>query len=317
MPVPMGRRRKHAIGLPAYMYERAGRYYYGRNHLALGDNLADALRKYAELYDGAPPPGTFSEAAALYQREELPRKAQKTRAEYTRQLATLGKVFGPELLDDIRPWDIAAHLRTRPPIAGTREKALFSAVFNFARARGLTGASNPCAGIRGVKAHRDRYVTDAEVTDAIARADAVLAGYLELCYLTGQRPGDVVKFRRQDVRDGALWVQQAKTGHKVRIAIVGPLEALIARLTAGAVASMYLIRDERGQPLTLGALRARFDKLGCDWQIRDLRAKAASDSETAKAAQTLLGHAAASTTDGYIRQRAGALATPIMRKVKE
>lgn len=32
------------------------------------------------------------------------------------------------------------------------------------------------------------------------------------------------------------------------------------------------------------------------------------------AAQTLLGHAAASTTDGYIRQRAGERATPIMRK---
>ena len=45
---------------------------------------------------------------------------------------------------------------------------------------------------------------------------------------------------------------------------------------------MFLIRDERGQPFTLPALRKRFKPLGYDWQIRDLRAKAASDSNTSR-----------------------------------
>ncbi|HTP45446.1 MAG TPA: hypothetical protein VMQ50_00815 [Casimicrobiaceae bacterium] len=41
------------------------------------------------------------------------------------------------------------------------------------------------------------------------------------------------------------------------------------------------------------------------WQIRDLRPKAASDADTSRHAQALLGPSAATTTDGYIRKRVG------------
>lgn len=331
MAVPMGRRRQHDHDLPPHMHRKVrggvARYYYGRQSVALGASFPAALRRYAELHGAEPIAGQFSEAAALYVREELPRKAPKTQQEYQRQIAVLVRVFGAQRLDEIRPSDVAAFMRDRGakredaagkpvggPIVATREKALLSAVITFARARGLFDGANPCAGMRGTKSRRDRMVTNAELADALDRADPTLAAFLELCYLTGQRPGDVTRMRRADVQDGALVVQQSKTGAKVRIVVVGPLADVLARLTAGAVASVFLVRDERGQRLTLGALRKRFDRLGVDWQIRDLRAKAASDSDNARAAQTLLGHAAASTTDGYIRQRAGERATPIMRK---
>ena len=323
MGVPMGRRRTKDYDLPPHMMRRAGRFYYGRNQIALGADFAAALRKYAEIHTGTPARGTFEMAVAEYIKIELAKKAPKTQAEYRRQLGTLGAVFGAMSLDAMTPHDVASFMTARSAkrdgkggvIVATREKALLSAVFAFARARGLTRAENPCAGIRGTKAHRDRYVEDAELLDVLGRADGTLAAFLELCYLTGQRPGDVVRMRRQDIQGGALCVQQGKTGTKVRIAVVGPLKAVLERLTVGGVASMYLVRDRRGQPLTLAALRKRFDKLSVDWQIRDLRAKAASDSKDAGTAQTLLGHASASTTDGYIRQRAGARATPVMRRI--
>lgn len=310
------------------------RYYYGRAGIALGTDFPQALRKYAELHAGERPASTFAEAATAYERDELPSKAPKTQAEYVRQLAVLVAAFGAMRLETIRPKHVADYMRerskkiTKPDgkvyggkIVATREKALLSTVLTFARAAGFMDCPNPCAGIRGTKSHRDRYVEDEELVGAIAAAeaagDAVLAGFLELCYLTGQRPGDVVRIKRGDAQNGALHIQQGKRGTKVRIDLVGPLATLYARLSSstGPVSSVFLIRNESGQPLTLGALRARFNKLPGDWQIRDLRAKAASDSDNAKAAQTLLGHAAASTTDGYIRQRAGARAQPIMRKV--
>ena len=138
-------------------------------------------------------------------------------------------------------------MRTRgKPIAATREKALLSAVFNFARGEGLTNAANPCAGIRGTKAHRERYVTHEELTAVLDRADPTLAGFLELCYMTGQRPSDVLKMRRQDVQDGYLRVAQHKTGTKVRIAVVGTLAAVLARLAEGPLASVWLVHDQRG-----------------------------------------------------------------------
>lgn len=319
MPGPMGRRRQSHLELPPHMYLKRGRYYYGRAGIALGADFGQALRRYAELHGGSAGPGTFAEAARLYLRDELPKKKAKTADEYERQLGTLVRVFGRCPLDggSIRPKDVHDYLAARPRIAGAREKALLSAVWNFARRIGLTDATNPCAGIRAPKARRTRYVTDAELASAIDAADPTLAAFMELAYRTGQRPGDVLKMRRADVRDGALWVSQAKTGVKVRIAVVGPLAALLERLRAlpATVASLYLIHNHRGQPLTIAAMQKRWDivrrRIGADWQLRDLRAKAATDAEAS--AQALLGHLAATTTDSYIRQIAGALATPIMR----
>lgn len=321
MPAPMGRRRTHDLELPALMYRKRGRYYYGRAGIALGGDLGQALRRYAELHTGSAGPGTFAEAVRLYLRDELPKKAAKTADEYERQLGTLVKVFGacPLAGGSIRPKDVHDYLAARPRIAGGREKALLSAVWNFARRIGLTDAPNPCTGIRAPKARRSRYVTDAELAAALAAADPTLAGFLELAYRTGQRPGDVLRMMRSDVRDGALWVSQRKTGAKVRIAVSGPLEALLERLRGlpTRVASLYLIHNHRGQPITLAAMQKRWDlvrtRIGADWQIRDLRAKAATDATSR--AQELLGHSAASTTDGYIRRVAGAIVDPITRPI--
>lgn len=330
----MGRRRTHDHDLPPHMHRkvRGGsvRYYYGRQSIALGSDFPAALRKYAELHALTPTPGTFAEAVTLYRREELHKKAPRTRAGYDAQLSLLLATFGHMPLDSIQPADVSDLLvalgekRTHAdgrvrggPIIATRTKALLSAVINLARARRLMHGPNPCAGIRGTKSHRDRMVSDAELAHALRMADPELAGFLELVYRSGQRPGDVVQMRRTDVQDGALCVRQDKTGARVRVEIVGPLKTLIARLTSGAVASVFLIHNARGQPFTLAALRKRFDRLGLDWQIRDLRAKAASDSDNARDAQSLLGHKAASTTDGYIRQRAGTKAKPIMRKIAD
>lgn len=322
MPVHMGRRRQRRLDLPPLMHCRVRggsvRYYYGRQNIALGGDFTTALRRYAELHTGSAGPGTFAEAVRLYQRDELAKRAPKTQAEYTRQLATLSLVFGAMALDAIQPADVRDYMDARGyAIAATREKALLSAVFNFARAKRLTRAPNPCAGIHGTKAQRDRYVTDAELLDALGRADWTLAGFLELCYLTGQRPSDVTRMRRTDVQDGALHVRQAKTGAKVRLRVLGPLDDLLTRLTSHPVASVYLVRDERGQPITLAALRKRFDRLGCDWQIRDLRAKYATDIGDPVKARRGLGHRHQSTTDTYLRDRAGDLADPITRRIAD
>ena len=312
MTGPMGRRRQSNLDLPARMYFRRGRYYWGRDNIALGADKRVALHRYAELETGGATPGTFADAVKLYREQELPGKATKTREEYNRQLNVLCVAFGHVRLDGITPAHVRQYMRTRgKPIAATREKALLSAVFNFARGEGLTNAANPCAGVRGKKAHRERYVTHEELSAVLDRADPTLAGFLELCYMTGQRPSDVLKMRRQDVQDGHLRVAQHKTGAKVRIAVVGTLATVLARLAEGPVASVWLVHDRRGQRFTLSAMQRRFSKLSPGWQIRDLRAKAASDADTSKHAQALLGHSAATTTDGYIRRRVGEKVLPI------
>lgn len=44
---------------------------------------------------------------------------------------------------------------------------------------------------------------------------------LDLAYLEGQRAADVLKLAWADIKDGALWIEQNKTGKKFRISIEG------------------------------------------------------------------------------------------------
>lgn len=47
------------------------------------------------------------------------------------------------------------------PVRANKEKALLSAIWNFARECGYTALANPCAGVKGHKeSGRDVYVED-------------------------------------------------------------------------------------------------------------------------------------------------------------
>lgn len=86
-----------------------------------------------------------------------------------------------------------------------REKALFSHIYNKAREWGYTALQNPCQGVKGYReVGRDRYVTDEEFARDKAHSHYAVIDAMDLALLTGQRPADVIKFKRTDIRDGAL-----------------------------------------------------------------------------------------------------------------
>jgi integrase len=311
----MSRIRRKDLDLPPHVYRKGRGFYYGRAGIALGFDKVEMLRRYAEVHGtaiGAAHRQTFSDAAALYRKDTvdgLPSKAAKTQGEYERQLRNLEKIFGSMALEEIEPKDINDMMKAMGrTVSATRTKALFSAVFNFARAEGLTQAPNPCAGIRGKKAGRDIDVTDEMYLPVWEKADPIVRDYLDLLYLTGADASVALRLTAGDVHTGSLAVQRTKTKRKTQVELVGALEALLTRLTAGAAPVRLLIRDEKGQPFTLGGIRKRFYKArlaaGQTWQLRDLRAAAAT-AVGATEARKLLSHAQATTTDHYLRMKKG------------
>jgi hypothetical protein len=64
-----------------------------------------------------------------------------------------------------------------------------------------------------------------------------------------QRPADVLKMRCEDIREGALWITQGKTGQKLRIRIAGKLADVIERILARPTRSTRpaLIQNQYGQ----------------------------------------------------------------------
>ena len=163
----------------------------------------------------------------------------------------------------------------------------------------------------------ERYVSDKEFRAVWEQADQTLRDAMDLALLSGQRPADVVKIKREDLRDGALWIVQNKTKAKRAIEVTGELAALIERIDARPRErlSAWLIQDDDGKPLGTFALRSRFDKArraaGVDFQFRDIRAKAATDTGDLAHSQKLLGHRNRDMTEHYVRARMGERVLPL------
>ena len=74
-----------------------------------------------------------------------------------------------------------------------------------------------------------------------------------LLLYTGQRGGDVVRMRRQDIAGGAIRIVQEKTGTELSIPIHPNLHAA---MKAGPAKGMSLIGDDHGRPIGRAALTA-------------------------------------------------------------
>ncbi len=303
-------------------------YYNGRDaegrrvKIPLGTDLNDAKREWARLERQEVPQdtGLMRFIFDRYARDIVPGKAPRTQKDNLDCMKFLRKVFDQAPIDSITPQVIAQYRDERgkaAPVRANREISLLSHVFNLAREWGYTAKENPVRGVRKNKeTPRDFYADDLVWAAVYSVAASELQDAMDLAYLTGQRPADVLKMRRSDVKDGALEVKQNKTTKKLRILLDDPaggrtqLGQLLDRIKARPrdIASLVLIATPAGVALNKWTLRHRFDdareaaaqaadKAGNAelagkiraFQFRDIRPKAASETDLEHASK-LLGH---------------------------
>ena len=344
-----------AKDLPARMLRRTKRmksgdlwvgYYYNgrdddgkRKEFPLGTDLNEAKRKWADLECTPAPVGTglMLHIFSRYVREIIPGKALRTKKDNLEALKQLRPTFDSCPIDALTPQHIAQYRDARSAkVRANREIALMSHVFNMAREWGYTANENPCRGVRKNKETPRGYYADDAVWSAIsAFACEALLDAMDLSYLTGQRPADVLKMMETDIRNGAIEVSPNKTrnssGKKLRILLDhadgsrSELGKLIDRVRARPrkVRSLYLVATPAGVPLNKGTLRFRFCKAREDaaeaeakkgtpegdalaarlraFQFRDIRPKAASETNLDHA-QKLLGHTKSQITELVYRR---------------
>lgn len=331
-------------------------YYNGRNaegrrvKIPLGSDLNEAKREWARLECVAIPhdTGLMRFIFDRYELEVVPTKAVRTQKDNLGQLKFLRAVFDSAPIDAITPQVIAQYRDSRKshkkgeeakaaPVRANREISLLSHVFNMAREWGYTAKENPVTGVRKNRERpRDFYADDAVWSAVYAVACPELQDAMDLSYLTGQRPADVLKMRRSDVKDGALEVRQNKTNKKLRILLDDAegrrtqLGKLLDRVKARprAIASLVIIATPAGLALNRSTLRIRFDDARARaataavaagdaelaeriraFQFRDIRPKAASETDLAHASK-LLGHTDKQLTR-TVYQRVGETVMPL------
>lgn len=304
-----------------------------KRYLPLGSDYPEAIRRWAELEQGNARAAAsklidWNDVADRYTREVIPTKAARTQRDYLDHLVHLREWFGDGHLATIEPLHVRQYLdaRRHTPTQANREVAVFSSIWNHARAWGLTDRSNPATGIKRHQLRaRTVYITGDQYQALYAVAPPALRDAMDLAYLTGQRPSDALKMRETDIRDGCLEVDQGKTGVKLRIEVVGKLAELVDRLRAQKaglkIHDTSLIVGAHGKAISQHWVRTMWVKartaagLPAELQFRDLRAKSVSDREeqtgNIRDAQALAGHTTVVMTEAYSRARRGRKVRPV------
>ena len=327
------RKRKNGRIWVSYYYD--GRDENGkRKEIPLGPDLYEAKVKWAKMEYRNPPKivRNMGEVFDRYEARIIPGKKPRTQQDNLKELKQLRKAFDNAPIDAITPQVVAQYRDARTAkVRANREIALLSHVFTIAREWGMTEKANPCAGVRRNKETPRDFYADSAVWDAVyVQAAQELKDAMQLAYLTGQRPADVLKITVNDLSDDFLMVSQGKTQKRLRISLRFEgmdtklsmfIKDLMERRILSGIRNSRLITNTGGLRMSAQMLRNRWDEARMkavkqaigdnnpelaastrQFQFRDIRPKAASEIELEHASR-LLGHSKEEITRKVYRRK--------------
>jgi len=230
--------------LPAYVQARKGGqylYFIRRNWPAIRihskPGTPEFASEYARILNGQtpPPPGkTFRALIASYKRSpRFAKLAPRTRQDYDKVLLFIEERLGALPADKMRRKDI---VRLRDSNAAATRFANYAVqvlrvLFEHARDDGWR-EDNPAKGVQLLKSEgKQRQPWPQEAIEDFRQAAPVGTRarlVFDLLHGTGQRIGDVLRMRWDNIEDGGLWVRQGKTGSRLWIPLTPTLDATLA-----------------------------------------------------------------------------------------
>ena len=313
----MGRRRKHDKHLPQRMYLHHASYWFRPKHakpINLGRDLAGALARYGSLIDRQWSGRTIGDVIDRYRIEVLPlKRSAQTRSDQGKALDRLKRVFGHMLPQNVTPQACYRYLDTRrtregklAPVAARHEISLLGHVFSKAVRWGICSV-NPVRGLDyGERSGKRQRVPLDQVGAVRALASRRMRIAIDLAISTGQRRGDLLSLKREQLSDEGIVFRQSKTGAGVLIEWSENLRSIVdsAKRLSPQIPGEYLIRKPNGKPYTARGFSAIWQRLmakhvkagGQRFSFHDLRSVSADGAATAEEARDRLGHASVETT---------------------
>lgn len=308
------RPRKKDRHLPPCVYLKHGAYYLVKEGKwrRLGADLHTALTEYASIMaipeDGLP--ALIDKAFPAL----VEGKSSSTKTQYTHCARLLKDVFAEFRPEQVRHGDIVQMMDAfsdRKSIAN-RMLTVLRLVYGWALDRGLV-QTDPTVSVKRFPAQpRDRLITPTEYAAIYAQCQPWLQIIMDLCYLTGQRIGDVLKIEYSHLKDEGIFIEQQKTGKKLIIGWTPELRAVVERAkdTDYKIKSLRYLLSTRAGTMRKHSNVWRYFKEAAhnagvqDVTLHDLRALAGTDAERQGIDPTaLLGHTDRRTTQIYLRDR--------------
>ena len=269
-------------------------------------------------------PVTVNTILERYERDCLDELAPRTARDYRRHIGHLRRRFGQLDATLLEPRDFADFLNIRRgKIQRVRQLAVLSAAFTIAVRRWFWLKVNVLRDVERPKSKpRDRLILDEEFAACKALAPKRVQLAMQLALLTGQRQGDIIRFKWADIRemtlDGRtfheLHVYQSKTSKRLAIEVTPELEAVLDQCWqlngGGHTGSEYIVPTRTGKPYTSEGFRACWQRVRVKWErgggeplhFHDIRALAATKCPTLEMAQQLLGHTSSAMTRRVYRR---------------
>lgn len=300
--------------LPACVYLKHSSYWYVKKGKwqKLGDDLHSALTEYARIVavpsEGVP---ALIDKAMPYITSKV---ADSTKKQYVYCAGLLKEIFAEFTPDRvthgsiIQMQDMYAH----SPVTANRMLTILKLVYQWAMDREIV-QHNPCLSIKRMATKkRDRLITQAEyklIYDAVPHWLQII---MDLCYLTGQRIGDVLKIEYGHLQDDGIFVEQQKTGKKLIVGWTPELHAVVNRakdVDYKIKSLRYLLSGRAGTMRRHSNVWRYFKdaarKVGLgDTTLHDLRAMSGTNADNEGLDPTaLLGHTDRRTTQTYLRDK--------------
>ena len=326
----MGRPRTSNSHLPKYVTVRGPSYWYaapGTKAVRVCE-VGDYMTLYKFMADKQQPAKesrTIGDLFDRYIREELPKLAEETQRGYLDHLTKLRAWCGNMHPDELTSKDVGRYLRpdgmSKGLITRNRRVAVLSAVYGYAVGLWYVAERNPCLQVkRNKREKRTRYVSDAEFALMCDAAPAAMKVAMDLALLTGQRQGDLLSLKWENVTDAGIYFRQGKTGKRLSVDISPALQAVLdrARMLVPQLPRQYVVhpsRESRNKDGTLKPLRYTGSGFRAIWQrkmrrlvksdalserftFHDIRAKSVSDASTLEDAFERAGHTSMAMTRG-------------------
>lgn len=329
-------------GLPTRVYLKHGAYYFvdreNKWHRLAGerDGLPAMYRALATKTEQLKREGMMPQAVQVWLDNPRNRAkwGTKTRREYEAMGKVISEAFKQFHASEVTEADCDEFLSTwvergQARMHNRMKNVLGQVLRQAALSRWRTG-ENPAKAVPGMSTEgRKQVVTDEDIARVKACAmigkdgqptdsGPALCKMIDLAMLTGQRIGDILKMRWQDVSADGLYVEQGKGRGRVRLLIqwTPALKAAIDACAEGTDKVGFLIKTSRkgkmaaGGSYTYWGMRSAWvracERAGIDpktLHIHDMRGRAgmdAAESADKIAAQHLLGHSSLKMTEHYI-----------------
>jgi integrase len=308
------------------MHLKHGAYYYVYQNkwTRLSKDYSEALRIYAGLIapNSNRMPDLIDRFLSLRQLSDKPLKP-KTYATYcvvAKRLKTAFEAFSP---DQVKPSHLYQLITAKQITTGmaSHYRSVMIGAMQLGVEEGLID-KNPIKEVKNfVSRSRDRYLTDGEYMAIRDKATPTLKALMDICYLTGQRIGDILSLKLTQLTEDGVVFQQQKTGTRLCIAWNSDLRiaVTIAKALHQCVRGMTLFHTRQGTPFKYSTIRTLWDRAvkasGVkDAHLHDLRAKAATDAKRQGVdSQAMLGHKSEAVHLRYIRDKE----TPIVEGIRK